>query len=43
MALAQAAALIKQGRAQQFDPDIVDCFETLLPQFEDIALRWSDA
>lgn len=42
MTVTQAAALIVQGRARQFDPDIVDCFETLLPQFEAIALRWRD-
>ena len=38
----EAVAMIEAGRGTQFDPVLVDIFLGLLPQFADIARRFSD-
>lgn len=39
----QAVAIITQGRAQHFDPDIVDAFLELQTDFQDIAAKYADS
>ena len=39
---AEAAAIISKGKSTHFDPDVVDAFEAVLPQFEAIAADFSD-
>jgi len=39
----QAVELIVRGRGQHFDPDIVDAFLAVLPQFQDIAAQFADS
>jgi putative two-component system response regulator len=38
----KAVALITEGRGKHFDPDIVDAFIAILPEFQDIARRYAD-
>ncbi|MEY4979050.1 MAG: hypothetical protein RLZZ352_1320 [Pseudomonadota bacterium] len=38
-----AVRIITEGRGQHFDPDIVDAFVALAPQFQAIALRFADS
>lgn len=40
---AQAVDIICQGRGSHFDPDMVDAFVTLNPQFQAIARRYADS
>lgn len=39
----QAVAIITKGRAQHFDPDIVDAFLELQTEFQNIAARYADS
>ncbi|MFZ1640956.1 MAG: two-component system response regulator [Candidatus Contendobacter sp.] len=39
----QAVAIIKQGRATHFDPDIVDAFLDIVDEFQGIAARFPDS
>ena len=39
----KAVEIIVQGRGQHFDPDVVDAFLALGPEFQDIALRFVDS
>jgi putative two-component system response regulator len=41
--LAETVEIIRQGRAQHFDPDIADAFLALRDRFADIAYRFADA
>jgi putative two-component system response regulator len=41
--LVETIAIIRQGRAQHFDPDITDAFLALQDTFADIARRFADA
>ena len=34
--------IITEGRAQHFDPEVVDAFLALLPRFVDVAMRYAD-
>ena len=38
-----AVRIITEGRGKHFDPDIVDAFVALAPQFQAIALRFADS
>ncbi len=38
----QATRIILEGRGQHFDPEVVDTFIAILPQFEEVAQRWVD-
>jgi putative two-component system response regulator len=38
----KAVAIITEGRGTHFDPDIVDAFVAILPEFQDIARRYAD-
>ena len=38
----QAVALIRQGRGNHFDPDVVDALLEIADEFEDISERYSD-
>lgn len=38
----EAHQFILNGRGKHFDPDVVDCFFNLLPQFEEVANVWAD-
>lgn len=40
---AQAEAIIVEGRARHFDPDVVDAFLTLKDEFQNIAIRYADS
>lgn len=40
---AQAVEIICQGRGSHFDPDMVDAFVALNPQFEAVARRYADS
>ncbi len=42
MSHAEARAILVQGRGQHFDPDVVDAFIAVEPQFRAIAERFSD-
>ncbi len=42
MPLAQATAIILEGRGSHFDPDVVDAFERSAAVFAEIAARYSD-
>ena len=42
MSHAQAEAIIVEGRARHFDPDVVDAFLVLKNDFQDIATRYAD-
>jgi len=42
MTSAQAAAFIAEGSGRHFDPEVVETFQTLLPQFELVSQRWAD-
>jgi putative two-component system response regulator len=39
---AEAAAILREGRGQHFDPDLIDAFCALEAQFEEIAARYQD-
>jgi putative two-component system response regulator len=39
----KAVEIIVQGRGKHFDPDVVDAFLALGPEFQDIALRFVDS
>jgi putative two-component system response regulator len=39
---ARAAASIAAASGAHFDPEVVETFLTLLPEFEQVALRWAD-
>lgn len=39
----EAVSIIRAGRGTQFDPDLVDVFETLHERFADIAITFQDA
>jgi putative two-component system response regulator len=38
----EAMRIIHEGRAQHFDPDIVDAFEAIADEFAEIARRYAD-
>ncbi|XHS80569.1 HD-GYP domain-containing protein [Burkholderiaceae bacterium UC74_6] len=38
----RAAAIISEGRGKHFDPDIVDAFLAVAPQFQAVALQFAD-
>lgn len=37
-----AALIILAGRGQHFDPDVVDAFDALQPEFQEVAARFAD-
>jgi putative two-component system response regulator len=39
---AEAAAILRQGRGQHFDPDLIDAFCALEKEFQQIAMRYHD-
>jgi putative two-component system response regulator len=39
----KAVSIIKEGRGTHFDPDIVDAFLDIVPEFVQIAWRFSDS
>lgn len=39
----EAVAIIRAGRGQHFDPDVVDAFETVAEQFQEIAAAFRDS
>jgi len=38
----KAVAIITEGKGKHFDPDIIDAFIAILPEFQDIARRYAD-
>ena len=38
----QAVEIIRQGRGQHFDPDVVDAFLASSDAFHEVALRYAD-
>jgi putative two-component system response regulator len=38
----EAIAIIMEGRAKHFDPDVVDAFAAITGEFRDIADRYAD-
>ncbi|MDR2054620.1 MAG: response regulator [Desulfovibrio sp.] len=38
----EAAGIILEGRGTQFDPDVIDAFDYLQPEFQDIAARYAE-
>jgi putative two-component system response regulator len=42
MSSEQATRIILEGRSQHFDPEVVDTFIAILPQFEEVSRRWLD-
>ena len=42
MSSEQASRIIVDGRGKHFDPEVVDTFIEILPQFEEIVSRWHD-
>ena len=43
MSHAKAVAIIQEGYGRHFDPDVVDAFLALQPEFQDIAARFADS
>ena len=43
MSVEQAAEIILRGKGGHFDPEVIDAFVTLLPQFEQVAISLADA
>ncbi|HVY98673.1 MAG TPA: two-component system response regulator [Dongiaceae bacterium] len=39
----KAVALIAEGKGKHFDPDIIDAFLAILPEFQEIARRYADS
>ena len=43
MSIEQTTQIITEGRGTHFDPDVVDAYLVMRPQFEDIAQRYADS
>ena len=42
MSAEDAGEILRQGRGTQFDPDVIDAFEAVAPEFADIVARYGD-